>query len=603
MMFPQFCRLPGLICLIFISQACTVSIDEGLRLAQCLKLSSPSAYSGYFDTNADGVIQQDERRAWEEECIDAIDVVSEPSPSPHKGTMPSVSFAEEIPDPVEVRVVAGGEDQSDDNVASEPGAADEGLEATQGVAQEDASVVDVQDESLEEVSGEEEQEEPEDVDASSQGASAEESALHAEDELVVEAEEYVDVAVDEGTEFIEEEVVEEEQDFPEPEAEEDQDVEDVFEVEELEVEDGQDVEESDVEEEDVSEAASAQEPIPERLSVNIKGMVETSGEEFNNASSLGDGDYRSVVRLESEDVPAEFVLAFAEEKQITKIVMTTDWWQKRPKAGRIYRWAESAWEEIGAYEFPEGGGDDCGDGLETFGGEACAYPDTPIGFKVLDDIDVTTCKLKITVETSWAQEHKNGYAFLGEIEVYGTDTTQEDEDDEPRLGEELMVNGSFEVPSVEEEASAFWSDVPGWDLAFGPAIELHNNLLGRAAHGAQHVELDSQANSGIVQDIETTTDARYQIQFSYAPRPGTNNENNKMLVYWNGEEVFFVEADGRAHDETTWQQYRFEVVARGELGVLEFHDAGTSNAYGSFLDDVSVRQVLRAVDLPPASGA
>jgi len=579
-----------------ISQACTVSIDDGLRLAQCLKLSSPSVYSGYFDTNADGVIQQDERRAWEEECIDAIDAVSETSPSPHKGTMPSVSFAEEIPDPVEVRVVAGGEDQSDDNVASDPGADDEGLDVTQGVAQEDASVVDVQDESPEQ----EEQEESADVEASSQETSGEESALHVEDELVVESEGHLEVAEGQIVEFVEEEVVEEEQDFPEPEAAEEQDVEDVFEVEELEVEE---LEESDVEEEDVSEAASAQEHVPERLSSNIKGMADTSGEEFDNAFSLGDGDYRSVVRLESEDVPAEFVLAFAEEKQITKIVMTTDWWKKRPKAGRIYRWAESAWEEIVAYGFPEGGGDDCGDGIETFGGEPCSYPDTPIGFKVFDDVDVTTGTLKITVETSWAQEHNNGYAFLGEIEVYGTDIAQEYEDDEPTLGEELMVNGSFEVPSVEEEASAFWSDVPGWELAFGPAIELHNHLLGRAAHGAQHVELDSQANSGIVQEIEITTDARYQIKFSYAPRPGTNNENNKMLVYWNGEEVFFVEADGRADDETTWQEYTFEVVARGKIGVLEFHDAGTSNAYGSFLDDVSVRQVLTPVDLPPASGA
>jgi hypothetical protein len=38
------------------------------------------------------------------------------------------------------------------------------------------------------------------------------------------------------------------------------------------------------------------------------------------------------------------------------------------------------------------------------------------------------------------------------------------------------VNGSFEIPMVAPATEQSFRGIPGWDLAYGPEIEVQNNI-------------------------------------------------------------------------------------------------------------------------------
>src|SRR5262245_23780566 len=71
----------------------------------------------------------------------------------------------------------------------------------------------------------------------------------------------------------------------------------------------------------------------------------------------------------------------------------------------------------------------------------------------------------------------------------------------------LVVNGSFERPTIPP-GGIFFPSIPGWRLAFGPDIELQTAIF-YPFDGNQYVELDSNANSGIFQDLPTVPAETY----------------------------------------------------------------------------------------------
>ena len=74
---------------------------------------------------------------------------------------------------------------------------------------------------------------------------------------------------------------------------------------------------------------------------------------------------------------------------------------------------------------------------------------------------------------------------------------------------ELITNGSFETPALPPMNTSWATAIPGWQLAFGTAFEIQNGISGPSADGSQHVELDSDSNSGIYQDVATTPGTTY----------------------------------------------------------------------------------------------
>lgn len=157
----------------------------------------------------------------------------------------------------------------------------------------------------------------------------------------------------------------------------------------------------------------------------------------------------------------------------------------------------------------------------------------------------------------------------------------------PRLPN-LLVNGSFERPRVPVGTSHPFASIPGWHLAFGPDIELQNQVAGAAAIGDQLAELDSDASSGIFQRVRTEPGRLYRLQFFASPRPGTSSAENVLVVRWHRHVLARIVLDGRGLSHTEWHAYAFKVRATGRRTRLEFDDAGVSDSVGTYLDGVKV---------------
>ena len=126
-------------------------------------------------------------------------------------------------------------------------------------------------------------------------------------------------------------------------------------------------------------------------------------------------------------------------------------------------------------------------------------------------------------------------------------------------GKEFLCNGSFEQTTVNARWDLF-SEMPCWQLvdadgahvdvgssAFvGPYIEIQKGILGGAAHGSNHLELDADQNGpgggrmdgerGQIaiahDDVNTIKDVNYVLRFAHKGRPGQESvpEDNTLRV-------------------------------------------------------------------------
>ena len=153
----------------------------------------------------------------------------------------------------------------------------------------------------------------------------------------------------------------------------------------------------------------------------------------------------------------------------------------------------------------------------------------------------------------------------------------------------LVTNGSFEADAMPNGSWSIFSNLTGWTGT--PNIELRDNVAGAAYDGLNFVELDTYANSGMFQDVATTTGAHYTLSFAYSPRPGTGNTND-INVLWNGSLVQALAGSnfGGSHN---WAVYSLDVVGgAGSTSRLTFNAAGVSDSYGGSLDAVSLTSAV-----------
>lgn len=155
-------------------------------------------------------------------------------------------------------------------------------------------------------------------------------------------------------------------------------------------------------------------------------------------------------------------------------------------------------------------------------------------------------------------------------------------------GPDIVVNGGFEQPAIRNGNFQQLTTIPGWALSAGTAIEVQNHAAGAPFEGNQFVELDSNASSGIYQNLATVAGATYFLQFAFSPRPGTAATDNRLEVLWGGTSLGIIEG-GAGGAQTAWKTYNFALVATGATTRLDFRDRGISNSLGTYLDAVSVR--------------
>jgi hypothetical protein len=155
----------------------------------------------------------------------------------------------------------------------------------------------------------------------------------------------------------------------------------------------------------------------------------------------------------------------------------------------------------------------------------------------------------------------------------------------PTVTVQAAVNGGFENPDIATGTWAIFSSITGWTPTNGCGIELQD------PNGNQYVELNSNCPSGITQTLQLPSSTAATVSFDFSPRPGTQAEDNKMDVYWNGTLVKTVGPQAGASDNV-WSHYSVTVMSKSTAyNGLKFVSAGTNpsgGGVGVFLDHVEV---------------
>lgn len=156
----------------------------------------------------------------------------------------------------------------------------------------------------------------------------------------------------------------------------------------------------------------------------------------------------------------------------------------------------------------------------------------------------------------------------------------------------LLVNGSFEDNPVVRRVFDVFRGIPGWQSDRGEGFEVQA-FRNNAFHGDALVELDSHdfggedlgTNSNIFQDVATTDGEFYKLSVQYSARPGNAEASNGVEVFWNGELLATLSADGTELSATDFTQFEFTVQGTGNDRV-EFRGIGTEDNRGGYIDDV-----------------
>lgn len=180
--------------------------------------------------------------------------------------------------------------------------------------------------------------------------------------------------------------------------------------------------------------------------------------------------------------------------------------------------------------------------------------------------------------------------------------------------ENLLVNGSFETPLVDPASDGwdiFDSIVDGlaWVVTWinpateAPAVAKLELQDGRpASDGNQYAELDSNytqpgapqilgdARVKIAQTVPTVIGEEYTFKFDLSAIPGRRGGpgNNKVNVLVDGTIVDTHTADGRTATTTNWSTYSYSFTATTTSTEVALADAGRSNTFGTFVDNVSL---------------
>ena len=189
----------------------------------------------------------------------------------------------------------------------------------------------------------------------------------------------------------------------------------------------------------------------------------------------------------------------------------------------------------------------------------------------------------------------------GDDTLIGDSATETKEPTGVPIGENLIVNGSFENHGDLNRGSwGTFDKIEGWQSAEG-SIEIQEGKHGGtpgAAEGDSVLELDAHngrdTNASVFQDIRTGTDGTFKLSFSFSAREIGNAANtsasNTTEVYWGGEKIATISADQKG-----WNTHEFDLSVNPESNDttrLEFRGTGTDDGVGGLIDNVSVMRIL-----------
>lgn len=158
----------------------------------------------------------------------------------------------------------------------------------------------------------------------------------------------------------------------------------------------------------------------------------------------------------------------------------------------------------------------------------------------------------------------------------------------------LVQNGSFEIftpgsaakPSASQYTQNF-GGISGWTLDRN-GLELRNNVAGTAQNGSVFAELDVSANSKISQSISTIVGDSYTLGFYYSNRSYVSVASNGLGWSFGSLTGLAPELAYNGTSDNDWHFFQTTFMADSATSLLSFFATGTSDSYGSSLDNITL---------------
>lgn len=174
----------------------------------------------------------------------------------------------------------------------------------------------------------------------------------------------------------------------------------------------------------------------------------------------------------------------------------------------------------------------------------------------------------------------------------------------------LVVNGSFEDPSINAMSFKFFDGITGWSTS--NQIEIRRNWIGTAEDGKNFAELDttgSNSNSSTWQDIATDIGATYTFSFWFSNRPyQSDGDHSDVPASTSGLDWAFGGTTGSApsqpkitDEKNHWTLFTQDIVATSTTTRVMFTATGKADGLGSSLDNISVALLSPAPVPEPTS--
>jgi hypothetical protein len=155
----------------------------------------------------------------------------------------------------------------------------------------------------------------------------------------------------------------------------------------------------------------------------------------------------------------------------------------------------------------------------------------------------------------------------------------------------LLLNGSFEDDAQGTGSWSIYSNLTGWSGG-ASGIELRDNVAGTAQDGSNYVELDTRSNSWLSQSFATVANAAYTLSFYYSNRTNTAVATNGISFGLGAGAVGAPTLAFNSSSDNQWHLVNYDFIATGASTTLTFAALGTSDSYGSSLDNVKVTAAI-----------
>ena len=155
----------------------------------------------------------------------------------------------------------------------------------------------------------------------------------------------------------------------------------------------------------------------------------------------------------------------------------------------------------------------------------------------------------------------------------------------------LLLNGSFEADAQGTGSWNIYSGLTGWTSGAN-GIELRDHVAGNAQDGSNYIELDTRSNSWLSQSFATVANAVYTLSFYYSNRTNTAVATNGISFDLGGGAVGAPGLAVNNSSDNQWHLVNYNFTATGASTTLTFAALGSSDSYGSSLDNVKVTAAI-----------